>query len=59
MARECHSKGKDKPSTNKISILGYTKDIKELTIKLKYTYFKDKLLSSISKLSQVRVFANI
>ena len=51
MAKECRSKNKDKLSTNKISILGYTKDIKELTVKLEYIYLKDKLLFSISKLS--------
>ena len=59
MAKKCCSKNKDKSSINKISILEYTKNIEKLTIKLRHTYLKDKLLFSISKLSQVGVFANI
>ena len=49
MTKEYRSKNKDKLSTNKIPILKYIKDIKELAVKLKYTYLKDKLLFSISK----------
>ena len=51
MAKEYYSKNKGKLSINKIPILECTKDIKELTIKLRYTYLKDKLLSFIFKLS--------
>ena len=59
MAKKCCFKIKNKIFLNKIPILNYIKDIKELAVELKYTYLKDKSSFFLSGSSQVGVFTNM